>query len=69
MAFTLHLKIGSQTFDRDDAGYDLNDAGVLIVTPGDGRRLTYSPSGWVGVEESVENPAPKAAARRPARVL
>jgi hypothetical protein len=51
MAFKVHNAAGYESFP-DDAAYEFNDAGLLVVRLGaDGGRLTYSPQAWTVVEE------------------
>jgi hypothetical protein len=51
MAFKLHNAAGYESFS-DDASYEFNDAGLLVVRLGAGGGiLTYSPQAWTVVEE------------------
>lgn len=59
MSFRLHGAVeGVEATYGDDAEYHF-DHGVLVVRPGDGRRLTYSPNAWTYIEEpEPEAPEP-----------
>ena len=50
MTFTLRTTDNDETFG-DQARYTFNKAGLLVVRPGDGRQITYSPSAWVDIDE------------------
>jgi hypothetical protein len=51
MAFKLHNAAGYESFP-DDASYEFNDAGLLVIRLGaGGGSLTYSPQAWTVVEE------------------
>jgi hypothetical protein len=50
MAFIVHGPNGPEDFG-DNARYRFDDHSMLVVEPGDGRRLTYSPAAWLIVED------------------
>lgn len=63
MGFQLHTTDGYENF-TDDASYEFNDAGLLVVTTGEGNQRTYSPNAWTFIDE----PAPEATSRIPRKV-
>ena len=52
MAFTLHTVSGTENFSDDDH-WRINEKGFLETTAG-GKRRTYSPSGWLYIEQEVK---------------
>jgi len=46
-----------------DGTYNVGDDAVLTVTPDEGNKVVYSPSGWYSVEE-VETPERKEGGRQ-----
>jgi hypothetical protein len=52
MAFTLHTVSGTDNFSDDDH-WRINEKGLLETTAG-GKRRTYSPSGWLYIEQEFK---------------
>ena len=48
MDFTVHTTTGRDSYTGEDAGYTIVNS-VLTVDDGKGKRLIYSPSGWLSV--------------------
>lgn len=55
--FTVALPNGVVTsYSGAEARHDINaQSGVLVVFDGKGRRLKYSPSGWLCVEDAAKS--------------
>jgi hypothetical protein len=51
MAFTLHTVNSADNFSDDDH-WRINEKGFLETTAG-GKRRTYSPSGWLYIEQEI----------------
>ncbi len=52
MDVRLHAPDGYENF-TGDARYIFNAEGFLVIYTNDGRRRTYSPSGWSYIEEKA----------------
>jgi hypothetical protein len=53
MDFSLHSGDTEERFTGEEARYRVDDKGLLIITTGDGKQRTYSPSGWDYIEEAA----------------
>jgi hypothetical protein len=51
MDFRVHRPDGHENF-TGTSRYTFSEKGFLVVHTNDGRRLTYSPSGWTRIEEA-----------------
>ncbi len=51
MDFKVYRPDGYENFSGDSR-YNFSEKGFLVVHTDDGRRLTYSPSGWTYIEEA-----------------
>jgi len=55
---------GSYDNYADESTYSFNAAGLLVTVQPDGERRTYSPSGWLALEDvAPKSRAPKAPRR------
>jgi hypothetical protein len=52
MAFQLYTVADAPPVEFGDrASYNFNTHGLLVITTGDGKRLTYSPQAWLRIED------------------
>jgi hypothetical protein len=52
MSFQLFVDAGEAPIEFGDrAAYNFNNHGLLVITAGDGKRLTYSPMAWLRIED------------------
>lgn len=51
MDFTVHFGEGQRDFKGEDASYQINENGLLVVIEG-GKRWQYSPTAWEAVEDA-----------------
>jgi hypothetical protein len=52
MAFQLYVDADAPPIEFGDrASYNFNTHGLLVVVADDGLRLTYSPQGWLRIED------------------
>lgn len=52
MAFQLFVENGAPPVEFGDrASYNFNTHGLLVIVADDGLRLTYSPHGWLRIED------------------
>lgn len=54
MAFKLYTdKEGSYDSYGDEADYTFNNAGLLVVNDGEGKRITFAPNVWHHLEDAM----------------
>jgi hypothetical protein len=52
MGFQLFVDADAPPIEFGDrASYNFNNHGLLVITDDNGKRLTYSPMGWVRIED------------------